>query len=308
MSASRATESCARGSGIAAPRSRARRGRTCDAVARPLLPKQRRAISSAPSGMQRWRESESVVTNAVIGPSRFIGGCPEDRALESAADCRRSARLRSPSAGRCSLAPGRMCRHRGSGRSDSRARKDACRRRIGRIIPGAGGKLNDAGPNILGQANRRKAGSTRVEQANDVAVGDAARGRIIGMHARDLAPTLLGRQAMSAEIELAVQAGRGLVGHQEEAVRQRRGASSGGSQVGMPGTIGLVEAGDGRRVDLDLAARGRQRCGGRVVAEARGAIPRRRVAAATSGCRSRQNSSKPGAGRFCAASASRVRP
>ena len=94
-----------------------------------------------------------------------------------------------------------------------------------------------------------------------------------GMDAHRLAAVDLRREAGRAEIELAVQPGRRLVGDQLQ--RKARGGgesapSTGGSQVGMAGAIGIAETGDRLRGDLDPAARRRQRRGLGVAAEARG--------------------------------------
>ena len=88
---------------------------------------------------------------------------------------------------------------------------------IGGIVPGAGWKLDDPAPDVLGHAYARQAGTARIEQANDVAVGNAARRGIGRMHARDLASAVLRARAVATEIELAVQPCRRLVGDQESA-------------------------------------------------------------------------------------------
>ena len=86
------------------------------------------------------------------------------------------------------------------------------------------------------------------------------------MHARDFAAAVLGIGAVVAEIELAVQAGRRLVGDQEE---RGRGARLVGRREpgGMAGTIRLAETGDGLGEDFDLAAGGRQGMGRGIVVE-----------------------------------------
>src|SRR4029077_1147868 len=78
------------------------------------------------------------------------------------------------------------------------------------------------------------------------------------------ASALFGCGAVSAEVELAVQAGRGVVGHEEEGCTSTR-RLLGREPSGVPGAIGLVEARDGRRVDLDLPAWGTEGVAGRIV-------------------------------------------
>ena len=64
-------------------------------------------------------------------------------------------------------------------------------RGIGGIVPGAGGKLDDALPDVVGHADTREARAAFVEQPDDVAVADATRGGIGGMQSRNLAATVL---------------------------------------------------------------------------------------------------------------------
>jgi len=72
--------------------------------------------------------------------------------------------------------------------------------RIDGVVPGTGRKLNDSAPNPVCDADARQAGAALVEDADDVAVGDAARGRIVRMQVSNLASALLALGAMPAEI------------------------------------------------------------------------------------------------------------
>jgi hypothetical protein len=104
------------------------------------------------------------------------------------------------------------------------------------------------------------------EMLDDVAVLDAALGRILRMHARDLAAAMLGPAAMAAEVELAVQPRARLIGDEDEG-RSRVGHIGGPQPGWMAGAIRLAEARDPLREDLQLAARRRQRMRDRVGAE-----------------------------------------
>ena len=137
---------------------------------------------------------------------------------------------------------------------------------IGGIVPGAGGKLDHARADAVREAHAGEAGAAGVEEADDVAVANAPRLRILGMHARDFAAAVLGIGAVVAEIELAVQAGRRLVGDQEEGGRCTRLVCR-REPGGMAGTIRLAKTGDGLGEDFDLAAGGRQRMGRGIVVE-----------------------------------------
>ena len=78
------------------------------------------------------------------------------------------------------------------------------------------------------------------------------------MQAHDLASPLLQRAAVAAEVELTVQPRRRLIRHQPQrppSIRRIGGAEP----RGMAGAIGIAEAGDLLREDLDLPARRRQR-------------------------------------------------
>src|SRR5271167_2258517 len=56
------------------------------------------------------------------------------------------------------------------------------------VVPGAGRQLHDTGPQRLAQHRAGKARPAVVEEANDVALADAARRGILGMNADRLSP------------------------------------------------------------------------------------------------------------------------
>src|SRR5215469_12616382 len=73
------------------------------------------------------------------------------------------------------------------------------------VVPGAGGQLHDAGPNVLGERDPGQATAAVVEHADAGAVGDAPRGRVAGVHRDRLASEDLALLAVGADVELAVQ-------------------------------------------------------------------------------------------------------
>src|SRR6478609_5049358 len=118
-----------------------------------------------------------------------------------------------------------------------------------RVVPGAGGELHHAGHDVVGDDSGGQARAAIVEQADDVAVGDAAARRIGGVEANGFATFDLPRLAVGAEIELAVQPRRWLVCDQRQWV-----APSCWLGRGQPGrmrrAIVVAEACDGLRMDL----------------------------------------------------------
>ena len=90
-----------------------------------------------------------------------------------------------------------------------------------RVVPGAGRQLDDAGAQCLAQHRAGEAGAALVVEPHDVAVANAARRSVLRMDAHRLAPLDLGGKAGGAEIELAVQPCRRLVGDQLQ--REARG-------------------------------------------------------------------------------------
>jgi hypothetical protein len=84
------------------------------------------------------------------------------------------------------------------------------------IVPGASRKLNNTGPNVIGNAYARKTCTSRIEKADNVAIGDTPRRRVSWMHASDLSPAVLRARTVAAKIELAMQARRGLVGDKNQ--------------------------------------------------------------------------------------------
>ena len=137
-----------------------------------------------------------------------------------------------------------------------------------RIVPGAGGQLHHAGHDVVCNSSGGQARAAIVEQADDVAIGDAAARGIGGVETDGFAAGDFLGLAVGAEIELAVQPGRRLVGDQRQRVARIRRLGR-----GQPGRVGraivVTEACDGFRMDLDLAAWRRQlvverdRCGRR---------------------------------------------
>src|SRR5262245_12393187 len=86
---------------------------------------------------------------------------------------------------------------------------------IRRVIPGTSRKLDHAPPDAVRDAYAGEAGAACVEDADDVPIGDTSGFSIVGMHACNLAPAVLGVVAMAAKVQLTVQSGCGLVGHQD---------------------------------------------------------------------------------------------
>jgi hypothetical protein len=105
--------------------------------------------------------------------------------------------------------------------------------RIHGVVPGAGGQLNDAAPDSVRDADAGQAGAARVEEANDVSVRDATGRRVVRVHARNLAPAMLGLGAVPAEIQL-----KGVLTDWRQQSGAFAGASAGGSQAGCPGQSG----------------------------------------------------------------------
>src|SRR5580658_10909998 len=73
------------------------------------------------------------------------------------------------------------------------------------VVPGAGGQLCDAGPDVLGERDAGQAAAAVVEDADAGAVGDAPGGGVAGMHGDRLASADLSFLAVGADVELAVQ-------------------------------------------------------------------------------------------------------
>ena len=89
---------------------------------------------------------------------------------------------------------------------------------VRRIVPGAGWQMHHAGVYVLGQHRRRETGATIVEQPDDVTLCDAARCCIGGMQPGDLPTAVLAGLAVFAEVRLAVQPPRRLIGDQPQRV------------------------------------------------------------------------------------------
>jgi len=103
------------------------------------------------------------------------------------------------------------------------------------VIPGAGGQLHDAGPDVLGERDAGQAAAAVVEDADARAVGDAPRGRVARMHRGRLAASDLALLAVGADVELAVQTAARLVGHQLQGTVETGPESLGQQVVGHPG-------------------------------------------------------------------------
>jgi hypothetical protein len=137
------------------------------------------------------------------------------------------------------------------------------------VIPGPSGQLHDAGPDVLGERDAGQAAAAVVEDADARAVGDAPGGRVARIHRGRLAAADLALLAVGADVELTVQTAAGLVGHQLEGIAAGVAAEPFGrlEPDRMPGAVGVTEAVDGRREDLDLPARRAQSGACRVAAE-----------------------------------------
>ena len=122
-------------------------------------------------------------------------------------------------------------------------------------------RLTTCGRTSVGDDRAREARAAVVEHAHDVAVGDPARGRVVGMDADRLAARDLRRLAVRARVELAVQARRRLV--RDQVQRELRGARAAQPLVGleprrMTRAVVVAEAGDRLGEQLDAAARRRE--------------------------------------------------
>src|SRR5262249_33660174 len=70
-----------------------------------------------------------------------------------------------------------------------------------RVVPGAGGQLDDAGPDVLGERDPGQAAAAVVEHADAGAVGDAPRGGVAGIHRGRLTSADLAFLAVGADVE-----------------------------------------------------------------------------------------------------------
>ena len=116
---------------------------------------------------------------------------------------------------------------------------------IDRVVPCASGQLYHAGHHVGGHLGAGQTRTTVIEEAHDVAIGNATLACIIRMQAAHLALATLARLAVSAKIELAVQSGGGLVGHQLQGVLCRRWIDR-RQPGGMTGAIRVTERSDAR--------------------------------------------------------------
>ena len=126
----------------------------------------------------------------------------------------------------------------------------------GRVEPGAGAEPYDAAADAVAQARGGEAGAAVVENAHQVALGDAAGCRVVGMQRDRLTAFDLGRAGMWAVIELAVQ----FVGR---LVRQHVQRIALGSLAAQPldrfqpdsvrWAVVVTERGNALGIDLDLA-------------------------------------------------------
>ena len=108
--------------------------------------------------------------------------------------------------------------------------------RIVGVVPGAGGELRDGWQRAV-EDGAGQALTAVVEDAHDVAVGDPARGCVLGAQADRLAALHLAGLAVVARVELAVQAPRRVVGDEQQgnAGRGERCDSVGSSHAAWPG-------------------------------------------------------------------------
>src|SRR5581483_8186308 len=132
------------------------------------------------------------------------------------------------------------------------------RARVLRVEPGAGRELDDARPDVVGDDRAREAAPAVVEQPDDVAARDPARRGVARVDADGLAAADLGRLAVRAVIELAVEARRGVV--RDEREREARGGGRTEPLVGLQPcrvtrAVAVAEGRDRLREELDLAAR-----------------------------------------------------
>ena len=126
-------------------------------------------------------------------------------------------------------------------------------------------------PQPVVDGDARQAGAAVVEDAHDVAGHQPALGGVRGLHADRLAVLDFRALAGGAAVELAVQAGGGLVGEQVQRDSGRRARTAeplGGFEPRrMARAVGIAEPVDVGREDLDAAAWRGERGGHRVGAE-----------------------------------------
>ena len=138
--------------------------------------------------------------------------------------------------------------------------------RVFRIVPCSGWQLSNAVADIRRQRSRGRAGASIIEYAHDITVRNTAFCSVGRMQPDHLPPMQLRPGTMAAEVQLAVQPCRRLVGNQPQAMTLiRRVRRLPPSRVTR--TIGIAEAFDATGGDFDPAARRRQRRVIRMLAE-----------------------------------------
>lgn len=130
--------------------------------------------------------------------------------------------------------------------------------RVFRIVPRSGWQLSNAVADIRRQRSRGRAGASIIEYAHDIIVRNTAFCSVGRMQPDHLPPMQLRPGTMAAEVQLAVQPCRRLVGNQPQGMTLiRRVRRLPPSRVTR--TIGIAEAFDATGGDFDPAARRRQR-------------------------------------------------
>src|SRR4051812_43265426 len=117
-----------------------------------------------------------------------------------------------------------------------------------RVVPGAGGKLHDAGTYLFGKVGSGKAGTAIVENPDDIATLDAALFRIGRMNPERLASLHLLVHAQRRRVQLAVQPGSRLVRNQMQRMARRLGRPKPFGRLqpsGVTGAVVISKSGDG---------------------------------------------------------------
>ena len=129
--------------------------------------------------------------------------------------------------------------------------------RVDRVVPGAGRELHDAGRTSSVTTAPARQRAAVVEDAHDVAVGDAARGGVVGVDADRLAAGDLGAPGC-ARRRRAGCAGASPAGWRSGAAGTRSAAAPPSHSVGLEpgrvaGAVVVAEAGDRLGEELDRA-------------------------------------------------------
>ena len=146
-----------------------------------------------------------------------------------------------------------------------------------------------------------------VEQADDVAVRDAARRGVLGVHARDLAAAMLGSRRCARRNPAGCEAAS--LGWLATSMQRRAAAGARHSvraRAGWPGQSASPKPAIGLGENLDPAARRRQGCAIGILAECAQIPAIIRLPAATPDRRLPRTPSKLGAGRPASSRPARV--